>query len=139
MSDHATMTETWARLPDGHPGEGLINGVATPQNAWQSVVDRLTAFENHSCQFEDEGLTPPTQNAIVKAQLLLQEMREKGYAVPQQIVPTGDGGISLTRTDASNRWIIEIDEQGGIELFTYEDSRLTARQAIRLDTTPLPS
>ena len=106
------------------------------RDAWQAVIDkRLVEWGRDPSGLEDDGITPPSPEAVYQAGQLALTWRDEGVAHPLRVAPTGDGGIVFERWEGGLFQSIEIQANGTIELATFRNSRLLSRRRLPL-TSP---
>lgn len=102
------------------------------RSGWQDVIDRyLVEWGRTMADLEDDGLIPPTRQAIDLASHLAMLFRDRGTPPPMRVVPNGDGGICFERWHGECFQTIEIRADMSVELITYKDAQLVSRH--RLD------
>ncbi len=102
------------------------------QVGWKQVIDdQLIEWGKDPSRLEDDGIEPPSGAIIGLACDLVRTMRDKGLPPPLRVVPDGDGGIAFEWKNGPVFQTIEIEEDGSIELITFENSRLVSRQRIQ--------
>ncbi|MGD9854461.1 MAG: hypothetical protein AB7U20_05855, partial [Planctomycetaceae bacterium] len=76
---------------------------------------------------DSDGVVWPTAEAIKAARQLIDRMKVDRLPRPTEVVPSGDGGIVLSRRTGNAREEIELSETGDAELFLFQESRLIHR------------
>jgi hypothetical protein len=105
--------------------------------AWNAIADsQLIAWGRDPGQLEEDGIQAPAEQTIARATELASRLRVQGVPAPTRIVPTGDGGIAFQFEDDSRFTSIEIGDDGVVELYQFEESRLILRQVVATFCTP---
>ena len=99
---------------------------------WDNIIDvQLIEWGKDPSWLEDDGLEPPSRQIIGLACCVAQAMRDEGAPPPLRVVPDGDGGIAFEWKDGTASCAVEIEEDGSVEMITFENSRLVSRQRIQ--------
>ena len=94
------------------------------------IDDQLAAWARDPTQLGDDGVQPPSTATITRASLVASALRDFGALPPTRVVPTGDGGIAL-QFDWGRKFVsIEIEPEGLVELFVFDDGRLKHRAVL---------
>lgn len=72
----------------------------------------------------------PRRRILFAAPSSSQARRDQGLSPPDQIVPTGDGGIALQFERDPEFVSIEIEPEGLVELLVFDGGKLKHRAAI---------
>ena len=120
-------------IETGAADESVLSSGELHQNrmGWQKVIDdRLIEWGKDPSRLEDDGIEAPSRPIIVLACRVARVMRDAGKPPPLRVVPDGDGGIAFEWKDGPASHAIEIEEDGSIEMITFENYRLVSRQRI---------
>lgn len=106
----------------------------SPSEGWHQTKATLLNWRAYGMDdVEQEGLRAPA-NIVLDAAASFSEAMEKGNAVapPNQIAPSGSGGILLERWDASGQYeSIEIGPDLRVVIQGYQHSKLTVSIELR--------
>lgn len=98
------------------------------REAWQAVLDyTLVEWGRNPSQLAEDGLIPPSANALAVACQVAQFLRDHDQDAPLRVVPNGDGGIVFERSQGEIFETIEIQEDGSAECTVFINSRLRTR------------
>jgi hypothetical protein len=98
---------------------------------WQEVIDyRLIEWGRDPSQLEDEGVEPPTGQAIRCAIGLAQAFRDAGLTPPDSIVPDPNGGIVFERREKDVSEVLHVWDDGTREYFRFQGTRLAERRPL---------
>lgn len=118
INRHADTAEALAS-----PGALEINW-----KGWQSIIDEcLIDWAKEPQQLEDEGIDAPSLELIFFALDLAAFFRDQGWAAPQRVVPSGDGGIVFKNQTGGRLEEIEIGATGTVEIIGFENAKLIYR------------
>jgi hypothetical protein len=99
------------------------------RTAWQTIIDyTLVEWGRNPGRFAEDGLTPPSANAIRVACQVAQHLRDHDKDTPLRVVPNGDGGIVFERSQGEIFETIEIQDNGSVEWATFSNGRLRSRR-----------
>ena len=102
---------------------------AQPDTAdWERRIVRIAEWARDAGMEDDDGIVWPTEQAIQSAYQIIQRLRSRRFAVPTEIVPSGDGGIVFSRRTGNSRQEIEVSDSGDVELLLFMDGRLISRK-----------
>jgi hypothetical protein len=92
------------------------------------LVDVLIGFGLENGAADDDGIQWPSRRAI---QAAFRWLNSLDGLLPDSIVPNGEGGIVLERTQRTSATEkIEISSTGQSEYFCFENCKLTVRQPV---------
>jgi hypothetical protein len=101
------------------------------REAWDAVIDeRLIAWGSDPAKFADEGVEPPTREAIMRASQWARECRADGTLPPTSVVLDPNGGIVFEFNHSNRTDIVHCWEDGTLEYQQFVGTRLVERSAI---------
>ncbi len=117
-----------------------IGEACRSQRAWELCISTLVDWSRDPAQLSEDGLDPPSKEAIDKVLAIARAMRDYGSPYPTRIVPDGEGGISFERSVEGTLITYGIAKDGSEELCVFVQcrlvfqSRLPSPTQIPLDT-----
>ena len=119
---------------DGSKTDASAFSPAMPAYAasgWQRVIDRtLIEWGRDPSVLADDGVTPPSKQAIQVAIAIAEAVRGMGISPPDRVVPDGDGGIVFEQRSGPISRTIEIHDNGDVYVSQFRDSRLVRRERL---------
>jgi hypothetical protein len=101
------------------------------RGAWDTVIDqRLIEWGSDPAHFADEGVEPPTREALVRASQWARECRANGTLPPTSVVLDPNGGIVFEFAHSNSTDIVHCWEDGTVEYQQFVGTRLIERSAI---------
>jgi hypothetical protein len=101
------------------------------RQAWRKLIeDNLTNWGRNPRQFEDEGVTPPSQNVISLAIELARALEKAGSPPPDSVVPDANGGIVFERRHENVSDVYHIWDDGSIDYQRFDGTRLVERRTL---------
>jgi len=96
--------------------------------AWNSTFKTLRDWTLSPVQPPDEEFTPPSTDAIGRASLIAERLRDQRWAAPSFTVPDGDGGLAFEWRVESTTHSLCVEPSGPVQLLTYVDGKLTEQR-----------
>jgi hypothetical protein len=101
------------------------------KRGWGKVIDDyLIEWGKDPSILADEGLVPPSKEIIHLACQWAKDRCESGWSPPVRVVPDGEGGICFENQVRSCFQSLNIRADRTVELLTFEDCRLVAREKL---------
>jgi hypothetical protein len=99
------------------------------QQDWQRVIDyQLLEWVLKPEELAEEGLEPPTRDAISIACKFAVVMRDTKALPPNRVAPNGDGGIVFEGSVSPGHFqALEIKADGSAEFRRFQDCHLVQR------------
>src|SRR3972149_450027 len=126
VSNNVLASETEAREALTARGNEVIDHKLIEWGRWQ--FDSKLEEE-----FDAEGFSGPSSEAIRKAYLLVKQMRKEEWDLPTGIIPDGEGGIVFENRRDSTYQRIEIDHKGAMCLVTFQNCVLESRVPVDVE------
>jgi hypothetical protein len=100
-------------------------------NQWDSLVQsKLVRWDESAETPAEEGLLPPTRQALGAAFQVAARLCDAGVPPPTRLVQDGAGGIVFEWKYGSAADKLHLDPSGGIEATKFCDSRLIYRHPV---------
>lgn len=135
---HDTVTcspEIVPFVPTAASGETLADTREATKNreGWQRIIDkRLVEWGRNGYAFDEEGLTPPTDDVIYKACELATRYRNDGLPHALRVLPDGDGGIVFEWRFGRQFWSLEIAPNSDPVLSVFDDCQLVTTATLSM-------
>lgn len=101
--------------------------------AWETIVDKyLIEWGKNPSVIEEYDLAPPTGPILLRSIELARACAADGWPAPQRVLPDGDGGVIFERGTGAVFQSLRVDRDGRIELLTFHNSKLVARDQFSL-------
>ena len=98
---------------------------------WQQLIDeQLIEWGRNPEQFDEDGVKPPTAQALAQACEFAMYCRDGQTDPPLRVAPDGSGGITFEWQIGPVFQTVEINEKGKTEMLSFESSKLTLRLPI---------
>jgi hypothetical protein len=98
---------------------------------WEELIDyRLIEWAYDPRQLEDDGVEPPTPQAIYSAIAWARACRDDDAASPDTVVPDPNGGIIFERREGEAAQVLHVWEDGTVEYSAFQGTRLVARRTL---------
>jgi hypothetical protein len=98
---------------------------------WQHLIDsRLIEWGRDPALLDDEGVAPPSSQAISSACQIAMMLRDYCSPPPCRVVASGDSGVVFERWSGDCFEALEVYDDGAAELSTFVNSRLTSHRRI---------
>lgn len=94
---------------------------------WRRFDLQLTHWERQPDELEDEGVEPPSSEALLLIREVSSALQELDVEPPLRIVPNCDGGAVFEWRDAPLLWLLEVERDGSLELSVFRAARLVTR------------
>lgn len=95
------------------------------REAWQEIIDyKLVEWGRNPCAIEDDGLFPPSREALERAYSFAIALRDEGKPTPKRTIPDGDGGLAFEYITGGRLEIVHIYEDGTAQRTIYGDEKL---------------
>ena len=100
-------------------------------SAWESILDRMTAWTQDPGSLEDEGVRAPSARVLQQAGDFARELHLRRIEAPAVVVPNGDGGLILRWRDGQAQWSIEFEEDGFVESYLVVAGKVQCRHGLQ--------
>ena len=103
----------------------IVTGTIVPSNVvpadvqWHLLSERVAALADLTDDWNSYGAPPPNQEALASARAVLESAREKAL-LPNEIVPSVEGGVVITFHIADRHADIEVFNDGSVLAMTSE-------------------
>lgn len=130
---NAAFTSARTRVPTSVADEGLLLSVSSQRDSqremWQCIIDNvLIEWGKDPDHLADDGLVPPSRQAVAIACTLAKSLRDLAAPPPLRTVPDGEGGIIFERRAGPLFETLTITTDGRIQFAAYENARLIRRK-----------
>ena len=113
----ASFTVPYVPATPAHPVGGHGD------NAWQMLIDeQLIEWGRNLEQFREEGLTPPTDEALAWTCQFAVFCRDRQVEPPLRMAPDGSGGVAFEWRIGPVFHTVEVHRDGSIEMLSFENS-----------------
>lgn len=135
-SDNATLRGSGKWYADtGAADDSSLAATASERDknrrGWQRIIDeKLIEWGRDPKQLEDDDLIPPSRDVISLASRLAIALRDQDCPPPSSVVPNGDGGIVLERSQGPEAVTYEVYDDGTVEYTLYNDCRVVSCERI---------
>jgi hypothetical protein len=100
--------------------------------AWQRVIDyQLVEWGRNPDALADEGVEPPTLEAISAACEVAKALRDACSECPSRVVPNGNGGVVFELSRPDYFQTMEAKADGSVEFAVFNDCRLVSREKLQ--------
>lgn len=106
-------------------------GESDGADEWRARVEsRLDEWDKGAKTPDEDGLIPPTQQAVATARQVAVRLRDEVVPVPLRLVQDGAGGIVFEWKHGATTDKLRLDPSGSIEAMGFCDSKLIYRHSV---------
>lgn len=120
---------------DEHSPAMKVDATKTHLEEWQLLLDStLIEWGQHPELLvdEDEDIDAPSARIVSRAYLIAMSLSKAGAPCPDRIIPDGEGGFVFKWRDGKNQRLLELSDNGALELVIFQDGKVASSTSIPL-------